>query len=74
MAHLANDYRIVFHKPPEPGAPYRWEIKGELVSAFSEEVAVRLARRALELDHTWLVRSVEDLGKWNRVQELMQPR
>ena len=71
MARLANDYRIVFHQPPQPGTPFKWEIKGELVSAFSEEVAVRLARRALELDDTWLVRSVEDLGKWNRVQELM---
>jgi hypothetical protein len=71
MAHLANDYRIVFHKPPAPGAPFKWEIRGEIVSAFSEEVAVRLARRALELDEEWLVRSIEDLGKWNQIKELM---
>jgi hypothetical protein len=71
MAHMANDYRIVFHKPPAPGAPFKWEIRGEIVSAFSEEVAVRLARRALALGDEWLVRSVEDLGKWNQVQELM---
>ena len=71
MAHMASDYRIVFHKKPAPGAPFKWEIRGEIVSAFSEEVAVRLARRALELDDAWLVRSIEDLGKWNRVTELM---
>jgi hypothetical protein len=71
MAHMANDYRIVFHKPPAPGAPFKWEIRGEIVSAFSEEVAVRLARRALELGDEWLVRSVEDLGKWDQVQALM---
>ncbi len=71
MAHMANDYRVVFHKAPAPGTPFKWEIKGELVSAFSEEVAVRLARRALELDDTWLVRQVEDLGKWNTVKEQM---
>jgi len=72
MALMANDYRVVFHKAPAPGAPFKWEIKGELVTAMSEDVAIRLARRALELDDTWLVRSIEDLGKWNRVQELMQ--
>lgn len=71
MAHLANAYRIMFHKAPAPGEPFRWAIKGELVTAFSEDVAVRLARRALELDEAWLVRSIEDLGKWNQVRELM---
>ena len=72
MALMANAYRVIFHKAPAPNEPFRWSIKGELVTAMTEDVAVRLARRSLELDDTWLVRSVEDLGKWNQCKELMQ--
>lgn len=71
MAQMANAYRVIFHKAPQPGAPFKWSIKGELVTAMTQDVAIRLARRSLELDDTWLVRTVEDLGKWNKCKELM---
>ena len=71
MALMANAYRVIFHKAPEPGEHFRWSIKGELVTAMSEDIAIRIARRALELDESWLLRSIEDLGKWNKCRELM---
>lgn len=71
MAHMAHNYRVIFHKPPLSGTPSSWAVKAELVTAFSQEVAERLARQALALDHEWQVRKIEDLGKWNKVQELM---
>jgi hypothetical protein len=71
MAHLANAYRVVFHRAPQHDEPFRWHIRGELVTAFSEDVAIRLARRSLDLDDSWRLRVVEDLGKWNQCKELM---
>ena len=72
MARMANAYRVIFRKAPQPGASFKWEIKGQLVTAMTQDIAVRLARITLELDDTWLVRTVEDLGKWNKCKELMQ--
>jgi len=71
MPYIANAYRVTFHKAPQHDEPFRWHIKAELVTAMTEDVAIRLARAALELDDTWKLRVVEDLGKWNQCKELM---
>ena len=67
MPHMAHVFDVRFHQAPQPGQPFKWHISDNIqVEAMTEANAVRLARRALGLDDTWLVRKVLDHGAWNK--------
>jgi len=64
MAHV---FTVTFHQPPAPGAAFKYNISEPVeVHAMDESTAVRLARRSLELDDSWLVRDCSDAGAWNK--------
>jgi len=62
MPHMAHIYRVSFHNPTVPESEFRTR----QVSALAPDLAQRLARRVLELDHTWQLHECQDLGAWNR--------
>lgn len=67
MPRMAHVFTVRFHQPPAPGAVFRYKIAEPVeVHAMDEATAVRLARRSLDLDDTWLLRACTDAGAWNR--------
>ncbi len=67
MPHMAHVFTVRFHQKPAPGADFKWPMTEPIeVEAMDEATALRLARRSLELDDSWLVRECRDLGAWNK--------
>lgn len=66
MARMANVYRVSFQQDNNA------EVRQQLVTSMTQGVGERLARMVLELDDSWTITSVEDLGKWNKCKELMK--
>ena len=67
-----TQYRVLFHKKPEPGAAFRWDIAGVIVSAESESSAVETARANLTLDSNWYLRQVENLETSAEIANLLK--
>lgn len=64
-----TQYRVIFHKKPEPGAPFRWDIVGVVVSALNDVEAVETARNNLTLDSNWYLRTLENLDTTTQLEE-----
>jgi len=72
MSSTTSQFRVIFHRRPEPGAPFRWTIDGTLVDATDEIDAELTARVKMKLDGNWYLRSIENLSTTNELKDLMK--